>query len=70
MADGNSRGSTIDQAQVIINRLFGVGLELNVLLCQANGPTEERLRQAIDTLDDAISDVRTMVVSRLSGERD
>ena len=62
----NSIEQTTDQAQLIMNRLFGIELDLSRVLSQTtDGPGQECLRRAIDALDETIQDVRALAMSRL-----
>jgi hypothetical protein len=65
VADVNFRGDPLDRAELIINRLFGAGLDINRALCRVDGPERERLLRAVEALDEAIREVRALAVSCL-----
>lgn len=61
----DSRDDPLDRAELIINRLFGAGLDINRALCQIDGPERDRLLRAVEALDEAILEVRALAVSFL-----
>jgi hypothetical protein len=65
VADTDFRDDPLDQAEQIINRLFGAGLDINRALCQIDGPERMRLLRAVEALDEAIREVRALAVSSL-----
>lgn len=52
----------------IINRLFLVGLGLNVALGWANGRDQTTVRDAIDELELTIREIRVYVLDNIHGE--
>ena len=57
--DAGGAGSLTDMLGLVVHRLFGVGLELQSAASRADGPAAERLRRAIDELDNLIREVRS-----------
>jgi hypothetical protein len=50
--------------QAIATRLFSAGLALNSALSRIrDGPAADRVRQAVDDIDEAIRDVRRLMLS-------
>jgi hypothetical protein len=53
-------GSGVRLAEVVVQRLFDVGLSLAAASTVLDGPGATRVRQAVDDLDDLIRDVRSV----------
>jgi len=68
VADNNFPDDPLDQAELIINRLFGAGLDINRAMCQVDGPERERLQRAVEALDEAMREVRALAVSCLPAQ--
>ena len=53
-----------DLGQSIATRLFSAGLDLNsVLMLTGDGPARQRLRQVVEELDEAIKELRHLMLA-------
>ena len=59
-----------DLHDTVLQRLFGLGLELQALEMTTEGPAAERIGSAVDEIDQVISEVRTAVFTLGSAHRD
>lgn len=55
-----------DMADLLVHRLFGVGLAVQSASALADGPVTARLQQALDELDSIIRDTRTAALESLA----
>jgi hypothetical protein len=63
-ADSAAPGQTAVLGQAISNRLFSAGLDLHfVMMTRQDGPGVPRLEHAIAEIDDAIKDLRHLIIA-------
>jgi len=55
----------LDVLNLVVRRLFGIGLEVQCAAGMARGPMADRLQLIVDELDDLIQDARSVAFGRL-----
>jgi hypothetical protein len=59
-----SSDDVLDALSLVVQRLFGIGLEVQCAAGLARGPMADRLQLVVDKLDDLICDARSVAFGR------